>query len=196
MYKVVARWAYGAGSPGVSNFYFDTTGTVTSVNVANAQARVKAFFGAFTLCLPSAVTISYDQDSQVIDVATGNIINVLTAATAQSNTVGAAAANFSAVSGACVSWRTGVFLGGHSVRGRTFLVPLGTAAYDTDGSILASRLAELRTAATDLAVRGAFPLAESLAVWHRPIAGAGGQAFITTSGQVNDRVAYLKSRRA
>ncbi len=196
MIKVIARWSGWSGAPGVSNFYFGDAAPPTAAQVTDCQARVKTFFSAFTLCLPTGISINIDQDSQLIASATGEIVDTLTASALQSAVAGAGGTNFSAVSGACVIWKTGHTINSHQLKGKTFLVPLGSASYDTDGTILASRLAELRAAATGLAAAGAFPLVEQLHVWHRPTGGAGGEAWPTGSAAVNDRVAYLKSRRA
>jgi hypothetical protein len=196
MHKVVATWSGFPGAPGVSNFYFGT-GTSDSVSdVGVTQGRVRSFFAAFTLCLPTPISITVQPDSPVIDPVTGHMTGVLTAATPQTVVVGAGGSNYSAISGACVIWKSSIFMAGRNLRGKTFLVPLSTAAYDTDGTILASRLAELRTAAAALGAVGAFPANQVLMVWHRPVSGAGGASAISSTGSVNDRVAFLKSRRA
>ena len=196
MVKVVALWTGWAGGPGYSNFYFSPDAIQNATHVTNVQARVKAFFSAFTLCLPTGLSIQVQQDSQIVASATGAIVDTISATSLQAAVAGAGAANFSAISGACVIWKTGITVHSHQLKGKTFLVPLTNGAYDTDGTILASRLTELRTAATALAAAGAFPVEEQLVVWHRPVAGAGGSASTTVSSSVNDRVAYLKSRRA
>jgi hypothetical protein len=196
MHKVIATWNGFPGAPGVSNFYFGGTTTDTAADVQVTQGRVRAFFAAFTLGLPTPITIQVQQDSPVIDPATGNLTGLLTAATAQTLVTGAGGSNYSAISGGCVIWKSVGYVAGRNLRGKTFLVPLSTAAYDTDGTLLASRLAEIRTAASLLAAIGSYSPAQQLSVWHRPVAGSGGIAIHTETASVNDRVAFLKSRRA
>jgi hypothetical protein len=196
MYKVIANWSGFPGAPGVSNFYFSVGGTPSVANVANAQGRIRTFFAAFTLCLPTGVTISISGDSQVIDPATGAITGTVSNGTPPANVAGAGGTFYSALSGACVIWKTSVVINSRQLRGKTFLVPLTSAAYDNDGTLLASRRDELRAAAAALVLPGAFPSDELLVVWHRPTGGAGGSAALANASSVNDRVAYLKSRRA
>jgi hypothetical protein len=196
MHKVVAQWNGFPGGPGISNFYFGTGSSETAADVAATQLRVKNFFSAFTLCLPTPVTVQVQQDSAVIDPVTGHMTGTLTAASAQPVVTGAGGANYSAISGACVIWKSSVFFNGRNVRGKTFLVPLTSAAYDSDGTLLAGRLSELRTAALALGVVGANPANQVLMIWHRPVASLGGFSSICSTGSVNDRVAFLKSRRA
>lgn len=196
MYKVIATWSGFPGAPGVSNFYFAPTVSAVAADVLAAAGRVRAFFAGITLCLPTPVSIQVQADAQIIDPATGAVTGSIVAGPAPAVVAGAGGAFYSAVSGACVVWRTGVTVGRNVVKGKTFVVPLTAAAYDGDGTLLASRLAELRAMGLALGVSGAFPPAQSLCVWHRPTGGAGGQAILSTGATVNDRVAFLKSRRA
>lgn len=196
MYKVIAQWSGFPGAPGFSNFYFGATGTPTGGNAENAMSRVAGFFDALTLLFPVDVHINIQPDPQTIDPATGAVTGAIATGTPEPETVGAGGEFFSAISGAVVIWRTGVTIGRNVVKGKTFIVPMSTAAYGTTGGILPTRLAELRTAAVILGQQDVYPDEEALCVWHRPVGGTGGQAIPTTSGTVNDRVAYLKSRRS
>ena len=195
MNKITAVWSGWAGGPGYSNFYFGGI-SPTEAQLTVAQDRVHDFFAAITLCLPTPVTISFQPSSQLITPGDGVIQDDIPVGSVAPPVVGAGGANFAAVSGACVIWRTGLTVGGRLLKGKTFLVPLSAGAYDTDGTILASRLAELRAAATALAAPGAFADEQQLQVWHRPTAGAGGVMSPTGSASVSDRVSILRSRRA
>lgn len=195
MNKITAVWSGWAGGPGYSNFYFGGT-AADSAQLTVAQDRVHDFFALFTLCIPTGVTITFQPSSQVITPGDGVIQDDIPVGSVAPPVVGAGGANFSAASGACVVWRTGLTVAGRLLKGKTFLVPLGASAYDTDGTILASRLAELRTAASGLASPGAFAAEQQLQVWHRPVGGTGGVMAPTGTASVNDRVAILRSRRA
>jgi hypothetical protein len=193
MDKVVAVWSGWSGSPGYSNFYF--TGDSTGADLTGITGAVRAFFAAFTLSLPTPVSVKVSQVVQQIDPVTGNLQSEKTAPADPAVVVGAGGANFSSPAGACVIWRTTGTRNGHIIKGKTFLVPLTTAAYDTDGTIVANRLTELRAAAVALSAYAATGGAK-LGVWSRPVAGAGGGITATSTATVNDRSAILKSRRA
>jgi len=193
--KITAVWSGWAGGPGYSNFYFGGT-AADSAQLTVAQDRVHDFFAAITLCLPTGITISFLPSSQRITPGDGVIQDDIPVGSVAPAVAGAGGTNFSAPSGACVVWRTGATVGGRLLKGKTFLVPLGASSYDTDGTILASRIAELRAAASALAAPGAFAAEEQLQVWHRPVGGTGGLMSPTGTASVSDRAAILKSRRA
>lgn len=193
MDKVTAVWTGWGGAPGYSNFYF--TGTSTGADLTAITGAVRTFFAAFTLCLPTPVSVKVSQVVQEIDPVTGALVVEKTAPADPAVVVGAGGANFASPVGACIIWRTTGVRNGHIIKGKTFLVPLTTAAYDTDGTLLASRLAELRTAATALCAFAATGGA-TFGVWSRPVAGAGGGITHSGVATVNDRTAVLKSRRA
>jgi len=194
LYKVVAVWNGWAGGPGFSNFYFG--GNPTAGQAGTAQDRVHDFFESLILCLPTPITISFQTTVQVIASGDGSIVSENAVTPVAPNVVGAGGTTFSSPSGACIIWRTGVTVGGRLLKGKTFFVPMTSAAYDTDGSLLTARLTELRAAATALAAPGAFADEQQLQVWHRPVAGAGGSNSPTVSATVSDRAAVLRSRRA
>jgi len=195
MNKITAVWSGWAGGPGYSNFYFGGT-SADSAQLTVAQDRVHDFFAAITLCLPTPVTISFQPSSQRINPGDGVITDDVAVGSVAPVVVGAGGPNFAAVSGACVIWRTGLTVGGRLLKGKTFLIPLSAGVYDTDGTILASRLTELRAAATALAAPGAFAAEQQLQVWHRPVGGTGGVMAPTGTASVSDRVSILRSRRA
>lgn len=194
IYKVQAIWSGWAGGPGYSNFYFRSPDTLDAELVAMTGA-VRSFFSGFTLGLPTPIAIQVSPVVQQIDPATGHMTGEFTAATTPAVLAGAGGSNFSSPVGACVIWRTSTNLGTRLLKGKTFLVPLSTAAYDTDGTLLASRLTEIRTAAATLAafITGA---GVHMQVWHRPVGGLGGEAHDVATSAVNDRSAILRTRRA
>jgi hypothetical protein len=81
---------------------------------------------------------------------------------------------------------------GHTVRGRTFLVPIGLSALDTNGTPLDSFISTVATAAAALIADPA-----EFVVWHRPesLAAGGGLTFPVLAQTVRDRIAMLTSRR-
>jgi len=193
MMKISAVWSGWAGAPGYSNFYW--TGDTALANLDGPVGAIRSFFAGITLCLPTPVSITVSPVVQVIDPETGELQSEMTAPTTPAVVAGAGGTTFASPVGACVVWRSAATIAGHVVKGKTFIVPMTSAGYDTDGTLLASRLTEIRTAATTLksylATGGA-----SLGVWHRPVAHAGGQVAAVLVATVNDKAAVLKSRRA
>ena len=89
------------------------------------------------------------------------------------------------------SWLTTTPATSRLVVGRTFLVPMGVQAYQSDGTIVDSSRTGLQTAANVL-VAATTP---TMVVWRRPVGGAGGSVAPVTAARVSDKVAVLKSRR-
>jgi hypothetical protein len=193
MLRVTALWTGFPGAPGFTNLYFGGSGD-TGIDAFDAANRVRSFFSGMTLCFPVSVNIQVQAQVAVVDAASGAQTGEITANPAPANVVGAGTGPFAAPAGACVTWRSPDFVGGRRVRGRTFLVPLAAAAYESDGTLLPARIAEIRSAATTLAFGGTQP---PFGVWHRPAKGtqAGGSFHAAPSATVSDRVAMLQSRQ-
>jgi hypothetical protein len=191
MWRVTVRWSGGQIGSGFTNMFF-TEGISTAQVAADA---VRTFFrscynttGAF---LPLGVTIAFPTGVDVLDPVTGVLITTIPVTNA-GNTVGADSGKYSAPSGACVSWRTAGVVNGRVVKGRTFLVPIGLSAMDTDGTPLNSWLTTVSTAAAALIADPA-----EFVIWHRPasLALGGGSVHPVLAQAVRDRSAVLTSRR-
>lgn len=193
MQKIVAIWSGWAGGPGYTSFYFGEHGDQTQIN--NAAARVRAFFAAITACIPNSITISIAPTSLEISEGSGEIVDEIGLSVVPAVVVGTGGTSFSSPSGACVIWRTAIHVNGRLLRGKSYIVPMSSSCYDTDGSLLSGRVTDLRAAATTLATPGGVA-ATDLVVWHRPTNGAGGSFGTVVSGSVKDAAAVLTSRRA
>ena len=188
IYRATATWTGFVGAPGYTSWFADDSGTP-----ANLITGLKGFFDAMTPWLPTDVTVSVPDTYDELDETTGTLIASGTAPIAPGEFVGERTEVYSAPAGACVTWVTDDVVAGRRVRGRTFIVPLSSYATALDGSLGATALTDIRTAASDAitAMGGAF------CVWHRPTtaAPASGSAHPITSFNVRDRVAVLRSRR-
>jgi len=91
-----------------------------------------------------------------------------------------------------VNWRTNDYRFGRRIRGRTFMVPLNSNAYEGDGTLSTAARGDLQTFA-DTMVSGTG--GAEFGVWSRPRNGAGGVFATVTSGTVPDMAAVLRSRR-
>ena len=181
--RVKVQWTGWPGAPGVSTFYVSTT--ITDL------APLRTFFAALSASyLPSGLTLAFPSTGDVIDEATG-LITGAWSGPAAADVVGGAAGSYPGNAGAVVSWRTTLLVAGRRVRGRTFLVPLANAAYQSDGSLSTAFLTTANGAAATLI----STWAGGLKVWSRPrptIAGA--QATVLT-GTVPDLAVSLRTRR-
>lgn len=191
IYRYKHIWNMPSGGPGVTTLFAfpDTTEQVF------ADAARAFLFDALATTgtadfLPSGVTI---QGEGVVD----NIEN--TDGTLQSSVPitppavisGIASGAYAAPAGAVITWLTGLVHQGRRVRGRTFLVPLGTNAFENNGTLAAGFLTNARNAATAYVASAANPC-----IWARPDPGTtNGAAFAVAAGTVLDKVAILSSRR-
>lgn len=185
MDRVLVRWS-GSGVVGlaVNVLSFASEGGAPDVGgIGLAYAELQPI-------LPVGVTISVDGTGDTYDDATGTLTGSWSAAGAGSF-AGEAAFNPAAGVGACVTWNTGLIVNGRRLRGRTFLVPLATVAYDADGTLTPSALTAITSFASALLATG------PMGIWHRPTTpgGSDGAASGVTSFKVRDKVAILTSRR-
>lgn len=141
--------------------------------------------------LPTGVSLSYANLTESIDIASGDMTGQV-AFTAPATTVGANPERWAAPAGACVTWLTSGFANGRRVKGRTFLVPLSSVAFQSDGSIDETRRTAINSAAATFAAAASNPC-----VYRRPVpGGGGGAAYAIDAGTCRDRVAILTSRRS
>lgn len=190
-YRVKLRWSGFSGAPGYTNLHFDAP---TEPTQAGAQAVYDAawtFSGEITSALPTAVSITTEGGVEVIDETNNQLITILSVTT-NSTMKGLMSGGFSSATGAVITWETGEVKNGRRVRGRTFIVPISTAGYDTDGTLTSGVVTDLSNAAGVLS-GGGF----SFGVLSRPSssAAADGSFHTVSSGRVNDKTAMLTSRR-
>jgi hypothetical protein len=184
----------GAIGQGVATMYF--------LDMSTAVPSVKDFWTALAPAMPVGISIQVESAGDVIEDTTGEIIDAWTRPSVSAlGTSGGS--NYSAPSGAVVRWNTATILDGRRLRGRTFVVPLASGGYDTDGTIGGTTLSPILIAAEALVTSQS----SSFVIWHRPFAGApavpprparpahdGGNGLVTNA-LVPDRVAILRSRR-
>jgi hypothetical protein len=177
------------------------TGSAVSVlhfsasdNTAPPVAAVKSAFSTASGMFPNGVVLTFPGSGDVIDDTTGDLVNVWTSS-GGGTVAGTGPAAAAAGVGACIGWTTGGIVTGlhgpRKLRGRTFLVPLASGVYGTDGKIIGSQLTVLQTLANALQASG------PLAIWHRPTTSTStdGNSYGVISARVRNTVAYLSSRR-
>ncbi|HZX41172.1 MAG TPA: hypothetical protein VFE93_04985 [Myxococcaceae bacterium] len=183
IFKVQCVWTGFIGAPGYTTLYFGNAGPPP-------VAAIRQWFFAQVTALANVVTIQVPAAGDSVDEATGVINGAWTAATSAAVT-GTGGTAYSAPSGYIVNHTTPVIVNGRRVRGRSFMVPAASAAYDTTGTITTGVLANIQAAnaAFLTAVSGTF------VVWHRPVGGAGGVAAGVTAISTPDKACVLRSRR-
>jgi len=166
-------------------------------------AAAEDLFAAIAPRLPTDVHIQSEASGDIIEDTTGVLTGEWAGSTGIVHT-GADGSTYPALAGLAISWETSTILDGHRIQGRTFIVPMGGGAYDSDGSINAANLTAIQAGADAFVTA----MAGALYVWHRPrkaraangtipavTARDGGHAVVT-SAVVHDRVVVLRSRRA
>ncbi len=184
MDQAVVQWTGFPGGPGYTNFYFTTD--------VGGGAALQTFFAAVAPMLPSTVKIQVPSSGPQLNPLTGEQTGVWTTAS-HPQIAGLAGGKYSAASGACVTWVTGVFVRGRRVRGRTFLVPLESGCYAPDGTI-DDGTRTIMNAAVATFVTATSP-GHCIYVRNRKNHTDEGIACEVVSGNIRDRIAILTSRR-
>ena len=155
-----------------------------------SSAAIGGAFGPFMGNFPTGLQLIIPGNGDVIEDTTGDLVDSWSTG-ADTTTTGGGVATAAAGVGACVTWNTGGIVNARRLRGRTFLVPLTSAAYDSTGTLSATAYSALQAFGTALMATG------PLAVWHRPTTAGGsdGTSYGVVSYRARDKVAYLSSRR-
>lgn len=170
------------GGPGVATMYFD--------DVETALASLHDFWAAVAAVMPESIRIQVEPSGDLIESTTGVLTGTWTA-TGVAQVSGATGTVYAGGVGAVVRWNTATVVGGSRLRGRTFLVPLSSNSYDSDGTLQTTPLGVIQAAATDLVSEQGG----SFGIWHRPKATSDGDFAHVTQGIAVDKVAVLRSRR-
>lgn len=192
--RITARWNGFPGAPGYSNFYFASgalDGGLLGEEAELFAGRVADAFDVMSNQLPSTVSIEIEPEATVLDSDTGvasDFVNL----DVPDPVSGATEHRFAGPVGAVVTWRTDDLRNGRRIRGRTFLVPLTSAAFDSDGTLTSAARGRVDEFATTL--RGGVGDGD-LGVWSRPVNGSGGVFASVTGHTVPDMAAVLRSRR-
>ena len=178
--RVRVGWSGWAGGPGVSTFLFESAGAPPLVDL-------RTMYAAWAPIIPTGITLQIENTGQTIASETGQAVGAWSAG-AQTAIACTGAGGYAAPAGCYVSWRTGVFLGGREIRGKTFIVPLVAGAYDGTGTILDQNRQAVENAAKAFIATGG----STMRIYNRSQFGFGG----VTSATVPDKVVVLTSRRA
>lgn len=185
LFKITALWSNWPGAPGYTNFYALTGGPIVTLTDG-----IRAFFDAIKGIVPTGITITVQPSGDQINDVSGAITGAWSVDPGPAPVVGASGGTYAGNAGGVVSWRTNGVVGNRRVRGRSFIVPLASTVYDTNG-LTSSAIATLQGAATALLTTADG----NLAVWSRPTALRAGSSHPITAATVPDLSASLRSRR-
>jgi hypothetical protein len=195
--RVKMRWQGFTGAPGYSVFHMRdfTTEEPDNTDAQAAVDRIDTFAQTISGLMPYQSSLVVSNDVDVLEDTTGEMINVLSAVADAPHASGMPnTATFAGPVGAVITWRTGGVRNGRRIRGRTFLVPLVSAAFDNTGAVQSAAAATIAGAATALADASGTP---DLGVYARP-SGPGatdGQWTAVTGYSIPSFGAVLRSRR-
>ena len=139
MFQYRAIWQVPGGGTGYSVFHVrESPGAPIGTSVQLFADAVRLGFTSFSGIIPNDVQISFDTEAIEMDVSTGQLTGVH-GVTAPAPITGGSAASWAPPVGARVDLLTNSVVAGRRLRGRTFIVPLGSSAFSVDtGQILTS----------------------------------------------------------
>ena len=197
--RLTINWDGFTGAPGYTNLYFEPAagGDITQQVVNDAVGITQTWIDSWRPDTPAGCSIGVDAVVPELDENYGTIHAYWSASPAAA-AVGASAGEYAAGSGACVNWYTDGVRNGRRVRGRTFLVPLGSNGMSNNGTLSDARLAVWRAATASFIDGGGG--AARIVVWARPTVISGeplpdGGAYDVVAYTINDKAAQLRSRR-
>jgi len=150
--------------------------------------------------MPSGITIQVPNGGDVINPADGTLTGAWTDGTTPAAITTSGTGTYARGVGAQVRWRTSAVVAGRRVQGSTFIVPMVSLGFDTDGTLGPATQAALLAGPT--AYVAAAPYA---VVWSRPYDGdptatppkpaRAGSVALITGASIPDRPSWLLSRR-
>lgn len=177
------------GAPGYTSLHFVGGDATISDNQFDA---VHAWLVGIVASFPNAWTAKIEPSGQILDEATG-ALGAFTSCPAGAAAVvnGTGGGDYgSGVSGSVIGLQTLTINRGRKVRGRIFLVPLCKTQYDVDGTLHYGHITSVEGSTEDNLIAG------GLQVWSRPRDGVGGKLGAVLTCRMNDRAAFLSSRRS
>lgn len=144
MFRVRTAWTGWPGAPALSTLYFEDSGGQLAQDAADA---VQAFWTALSGRIMSSS--SWAIDTAVDEMTTAGVVTGTTAVTGTLTGSGSAAGHsLPPATQGLIRWRTGFFVGGREIRGRTF-VPT-PSENDSDFNPASGYITTLNTAAAAL----------------------------------------------
>lgn len=181
MYRVRTSLSGWLGGPGLSTMYFDSSGGLTATNAALA---VQAFWNAIKGNMHTDFRVDVDAAVETLELD-GEVTAVTNAAGLSQLSGTASGEILPYATQGVLQWRTGTYLGGREIRGRTFL-PMAT-----EGLSSAAPTSGYRSVADAAAAALIADANSALWVWSKTKAAAAP----VVSGLTWSKWGVLRSRR-
>ena len=200
---VRTAWSGTSGGPGVTQLFVTNGNAFGSLTAAEAQSAVNAvrtFWFGLASFLPNEIVLLVSPVVDQYDVANGELVGSVSAATAPVSVVGTSQAVYSMPAGFKLNLNTGTVRNGRRVRGGIFVVPASSGAF-SDGGLVSSAT---RTAANTAGAKLLSDLATAglqLVVYSRPLDAdqpkgpRNGAVAAVTAVETNEKGAILRGRR-
>lgn len=186
--RLVWRWTGFPGAPGFTNFYHLAAGSKTPSEAAAAE---RLLFDGVKANLPPSVKIDVDEAFTIWDSVTGDLSSASTLSAVPAQVVGTGATTFAGPTGAVVNWLTATPKGTRLMRGRSFLVPYSTSAFEANGTLSSVALIATQNAAQAMLTA----LGPNLVIWSKPTEENTPAIGPVTEVRVPDKAVVLRSRR-
>lgn len=173
----------GVTGPGVSTFYFLTTGS-------GEPTALLALYNALKSRIPNDVLMSVATGGDQIEDTTGALVGAW-GTSAVTVVAGGSTNAYLQGTGTRIVWGTGGITGRKRVRGSTFIVPLEATDFTTTGQMLTTANTAITTAAQTFQTA----TSASFVIWSRPKVGRAGSHNLVTSVSVPFNPTWLLSRR-
>lgn len=182
MFRVRVQITGPAGSPWLATHYFLPSAGMTP---DEAVAATGSFWNDCRVYMTTGATIASEAEVASVDALTGEVTGI--DQTTPFSVTGASSADpLPPTVQGVVRWRTGTFVGGREIRGRTFIPGL-TEAYSTNGVPTAGFLSGVQTAAAGLIADAN----SDLCIWSR----AHQNDPLAVTASVWNQFGVLRSRR-
>lgn len=189
LYRLTVRTVFPGGSKAGTNTWHIRTTTAPVPGAPGVVSIVKAFYDGIKGNFGAAYSWSFDGVLAEVGTATPAQPPQIDPWTVTGSTGGNLDSGPAGV-GAVVGWRSS--LATRRGRGRTFISPLPAGCFEGDGTLSAAFLASLRTAASQMVTSSLADGNGAISVFSQ--SDNVGRDIV--SSKVNDRVAYLSSRRS
>lgn len=162
-----------------------------SAGADDATASLGTFFNAIKALFPSGVSWQIPASGDSLTAETGILSGSWSGGTG-ATVAATGAVTYAAGTGVCIRWYTNTIRSTRKFIGRTYMVPLISSTYDSDGTITAGNVTILQNAATALVT------AAKCGVWGRPldVGHTNGIYAPFTGALCVDKVTSLKTRRS
>ena len=187
---VTTLWSGFPGGPGTTTMFMLT-------GMDHHLEELHDFFGLLLHTFPPSVILQVQNSGGTIDPTDGHLTGGWVG-DAQAPMTGSGSGTYAAGVGACVRWETGEVVDGHHVRGHTYLIPMMSGYFDTNGSMSDDAHTLIQGSVNSFQSN----YADELCVWHRPRAvstrhpvARAGSEHVVTAGLLLDQVSVLRSRR-